>query len=100
VPAPSYALIFLTSSALQEVDSGPSKTFATTVTTKTAYMTVNQAVLATSNGHSGSSLDDLASTSKNSLNGAFGLAQALESAVLFGCMAFGVLTLFRGAMWW
>jgi len=100
VPAPSYTLIFLTSNALQEVDSGPSKTFSTTVTTKRSYMTVNQAVLATSNGHSGSSLDEVASTSKNSLNGAFGVAQALEGAVMFGCIAFGVLTLFRGAMWW
>lgn len=63
-------------------------------------MTVNQAVLATSNGHSGSSLDELASTSKSSLSGALGMAQALEGAVLFGCMALAVLTLFRGAMWW
>jgi len=66
----------------------------------TGYMTLNPAVLATSNGHSGSSLDELLSTSEKSLSWAFGMTQALESAVMFGCMAIGVLTLFRGAMWW
>ena len=99
MPAPSYALIFLNSDALSEVESGPSTTFATTVTTKKAGVTVAASILATSNGHSGVSLEDLASTSKSSLSGAAGMTQAMEGAVMLGCVAVAVLTLFRGTMW-
>ncbi|KAK2460443.1 hypothetical protein APHAL10511_007608 [Amanita phalloides] len=98
VPAPSYALIFLTSQALTEVESGPSATFATTVI-NTAAPTVAAAVLETSNGHSGLSLKQLASTSKGSLSGAIGMTDALKGAVMLGCIAVAASTLFRGAVW-
>ncbi|KAJ7434772.1 glycoside hydrolase family 79 protein [Mycena galericulata] len=54
VPAPGFALVFLSDSALTENAGGPSKTFATTALTKTANTaTVAATVLATSNGHGG-----------------------------------------------
>jgi hypothetical protein len=79
VPAPSYVLVFLNDNALSEVESGPSSTFATTVTTKT-HMTVDQAVLATSNGHH-LSQQVLGSTSKGSLSVGVGRSDWMQSAV-------------------
>ncbi|KAF7986462.1 hypothetical protein HWV62_31241 [Athelia sp. TMB] len=70
VPAPSYVLVFLTGAAYEESNPSSTVTFATTSVTKTANTaTINASVLATSNGHSGSSLE-LGSTSKGSANAA------------------------------
>jgi hypothetical protein len=55
VPAPGLAIVFL--NGLDETEGAASTTFSTTTYTKTANtVTVNAAVLATSNGHSGSTL--------------------------------------------
>ncbi|KAM6493000.1 hypothetical protein JOM56_011134, partial [Amanita muscaria] len=64
VPAPSYALVFLSDGALSESESGLSTTFATTVTTSTH----DPQALQMSNGHSGLSPKDLGSTSKKCLS--------------------------------
>ncbi|KIL60013.1 glycoside hydrolase family 79 protein [Amanita muscaria Koide BX008] len=80
VPAPSHALVFLSDGALSESESGPSTTFATTVTTGT-HLTVNPQALQTLNAHSGLSLKDLGSTSKKSLSAGVGRRQLLESSL-------------------
>lgn len=66
VPGPSIALVFLTDAALQNSgaeDTQP-QTFATTTTTARIAATIDQAVLQTSNGRSGS--DPLGTTSESS----------------------------------
>lgn len=91
VPAPGFALVFLTPQALQE--STPSSdaqvTFATTAATLTFKntATIDPSVLATSNGRGGAN-QQLGSTSFGS-SGALGMVQALPGAVALACMAAG-----------
>ncbi|KAJ7486841.1 hypothetical protein FB451DRAFT_1127091 [Mycena latifolia] len=64
VPAPGFALVFLTDAAFTENGGAPSVTFATTARTKTHNTaTVDPVVLATSNGFRNSD-HELAGTSK------------------------------------
>jgi len=54
VPAPSFALVFLSDAGQTEDKGAPSTTFATTALTKTQNTaTIAALVLATSNGHGG-----------------------------------------------
>lgn len=90
VPAPSFALVFLSEQALGESDSGASRTFATTLHTKTIdTITVDPRVVATSNGHSGFSKHGTWSTSRGTdHNAAYLLSQTIPSAVsLFSVVA-------------
>lgn len=66
VPGPSVALVFLTDAALQNSGAEDTEplTFATTTTTARIAATIDQAVLETSNGRSGS--DPLGTTSESS----------------------------------
>ncbi|KAF8888693.1 hypothetical protein CPB85DRAFT_1334395 [Mucidula mucida] len=74
VPAPGFALVFLSDEAQTESDAVPSTTFATTAHTKLVNTaTVDQSVLETSNGHSGGDGRDFSSTSKGSQSGAIGV---------------------------
>ena len=74
VPAPGFALVFLTSTAFSESNPSTTQTFSTTSLTKTQNTaTVPASVLATSNGHSGSTLK-LGSTSNENLSGAQAVA--------------------------
>ncbi|KAJ7671734.1 hypothetical protein B0H17DRAFT_1162094 [Mycena rosella] len=67
VPAPGFALVFLTDAAFTETAGAPSVTFATTALTKTQNTaTVDPAVLATSNGNRMSD-HELGGTSKGEL---------------------------------
>lgn len=67
VPAPGFALVFLSSSALSESNSGTTQTFPTTFLTKTANTaTIPASVLATSNGQKGLAEALLGSTSAGS----------------------------------
>jgi hypothetical protein len=71
VPAPGFALVFLTDSSLSEVTPQDPMTFPTTAVTKTHNtVSVDPAVLATSNGFSGSDRKWLGSTSQGSKSGA------------------------------
>lgn len=65
VPAPGFALVFLTQSALDESDNAhPTETFATTAYTKAHNtLTVDPSVLATSNGQDATVRKYLGSTS-------------------------------------
>ncbi|KAJ6543333.1 hypothetical protein B0H10DRAFT_2135375 [Mycena sp. CBHHK59/15] len=96
VPAPGFALVFLTGEADTETAGAPSTTFATTALTKTQNTaTVGASVLATSNGHGGpgdSLVQELGSTSRGSKNGA--LAHTVSPAgVVFVVAALGAALL-------
>ncbi|KAF7974485.1 hypothetical protein HWV62_12034 [Athelia sp. TMB] len=68
VPAPGFALVFLNDAVLSEVTPQSPQTFATTAYTRKIHTaTVDPSVLATSNGHSGSSRGPLMNTSKGAL---------------------------------
>ncbi|KAG6915354.1 hypothetical protein DXG01_012005 [Tephrocybe rancida] len=94
VPAPSYALVFLTDASLSEPGTAATTTFATTVQTRTRNtVTVDQAVLATSNGGYGKKLG---STSAGSSNGAApGGMRAVPGLVSVLALTAGVLVLGR-----
>ena len=95
VPAPSFALVFLSDQALSDSDNGASQTFSTSIQTKTLNTaTIDPSVLATSNGHKGFAKHG-GSTSRDghSNNGASGLlpsVAALVSLVAGGLMVSGV----------
>lgn len=86
VPAPGVALVFLTDTALSEVENSPTTTFYTTALTKTRNTaTIDPSVLATSNGHRAiDQKGNLGSTSKGSANGA---AQTKAEIRLGVCMS-------------
>ncbi|KAF9555149.1 hypothetical protein CPC08DRAFT_145293 [Agrocybe pediades] len=93
VPAPSIALVFLSNNAMTETEGGPSKTFPTTYETRTHNtVTVDPAVLATSNGHSGMD-KHIGSTSEGSANGSVGMGMRSRQSVLWTLLSvvFGVL---------
>lgn len=89
VPAPGFALVFLTSAAFSESNPSTTQTFSTSALTKTHNTaSVPASVLATSNGHSGSSWR-LSSTSKGSGNGALAVATpgvAALTAIICGAI--------------
>ncbi|KAF7985563.1 hypothetical protein HWV62_3829 [Athelia sp. TMB] len=93
VPAPGFALVFLTDNAFNEVNPAPSAipTFSTTTLSGKATATIDPSVLATSNGHGGpGGKINLGSTSNES-NGngrAVGLSwMSVFVAVVFGAAA-------------
>ena len=93
VPAPGFALVYLTPQALQESSPNPSGqvTFATTAATATLKntATIDPSVLATSNGHGGAN-QQLGSTSFGSgTSGAAGMMAALPGAAALACMVVG-----------
>ena len=92
VPAPGFALVFLTPGALSEVEPSTTETFATTAVTKTANTaTVDPSVLATSNGHSGGDRAHLDSTSKGSNAAAAG--RVVPGACTLAAVLVGALVL-------
>ncbi|KAG6827198.1 hypothetical protein H0H92_012825 [Tricholoma furcatifolium] len=94
VPAPAFALVFLSSSALNEPGAGASTTFATTVQTKTRNtVTIDQAVLATSNGGYGKRIG---STSAGSTSAAEGVR--LGGASRVGMVVLGMVVGVLGAL--
>ncbi|EIN05136.1 hypothetical protein PUNSTDRAFT_107422 [Punctularia strigosozonata HHB-11173 SS5] len=99
VPAPGFALVFLSDDALSAADSVSTMTatFSTTSVTKTANtVTIDASVLATSNGHSGKDRK-LGSTSKGSSSDAPGSA-AMSAFAAVAAMTFGAIVLV--GRWW
>ncbi|KAF8591731.1 glycoside hydrolase family 79 protein [Ramaria rubella] len=98
VPAPGFALVFLTSQAVQ--DSSPNAndqlTFATTAALATLKntATIDPSVLATSNGRGGLN-QQLGSTSFGS-SGAMSMMHALPGALALSCIAVGAAVVGRG----
>lgn len=90
VPAPGFALVFITSASFSESNPSTTQTFSTTTLSKGQNTaTVPASVLATSNGHSGSTWH-LGSTSKGSANSAEGVSvpdMVVLMAVICGTMA-------------
>jgi hypothetical protein len=94
VPAPGFALVFFTDTALGESDNTAQQTFATTVQTRTRNTaTINLDTLATSNGGRGMT-DRMGSTSPES-NVARGKSQALPSLLALAGLIWGGLTIRR-----
>ncbi|KAJ7752939.1 hypothetical protein B0H16DRAFT_1663031 [Mycena metata] len=96
VPAPGFALIFLTDAVYSESAPGAVLTFATTARTHTQNTaTVDPAVLATSNGHNGA-VDGLGSTSRGGDKNAGGHIQMpVVLSVLTAGFAMGAALLAR-----
>jgi hypothetical protein len=93
VPAPGFALVFLTSTAYSESNPSTTQTFSTSsYTRKHNTATIPASILATSNGHSGSTWQ-LSSTSKGSVSGA--QAVAIPGVVALIAMIFGAMTVRR-----
>ncbi|KAF5371018.1 hypothetical protein D9615_010018 [Tricholomella constricta] len=92
VKAPSFALVFLSdpnAPAAAGIDA-PALTFETTAFTKTVNTaTVDPAVLATSNGHSGKERSKLGSTSSGSVNAAEGLRALIPGVSVLLSMLLG-----------
>ena len=84
VPAPSFALVFLSDQALSESDNGANMTFPTTTSrTRTVNTaTVNPSVLATSNGHGGFVHGVTYSTSKGELKASHAASEKVLPSVL------------------
>jgi len=99
VPAPGFALVFLTDSAFSEVTPQNQQTFSTTSLTRTAHTaTVDPSVLATSNGHSGSDRgkNGYGSTSKGRANGAESFRGVAPGIIVLLAMGFGAVMAGRG----
>ncbi|KIM82064.1 glycoside hydrolase family 79 protein [Piloderma croceum F 1598] len=98
VPAPSFALVFLSDKALSESDNGASQTFSTSLQTKTLNTaTINPSVLATSNGHKGFAKVGGSTSREKGLrdNAASGLSQTLPSVVTLVSLVAGGLMVSR-----
>ena len=92
VPAPGFALVFLSQSAEQNSEPAATETFSTTAVTKTVNTaTIDASVLATSNGHSGKDRK-LGSTSKGSSSDA-PRSTATSAFAAVAAMAFGAIVL-------
>lgn len=66
VPAPGFALVFLSQQALSESEPTSTMTFATTVTRTATTATIDASVLATAQGQSGRDRDGRHATSRGS----------------------------------
>jgi len=74
VPAPGFALVFITDDPANLGSGEPAQTFTTTAYTNTINtIIVDPSILANSNGHSGKDRVNLGSTSYGSRSGALGL---------------------------
>lgn len=88
VPAPSFALVFLSDAALAE-SNAPSQTYSTTVYPKGFHSAIiDPSVLATSNGHQAFAQHG-GSTSQGSASAAFGVSQAMPSIAALIAVAAG-----------
>ncbi|KAJ6529066.1 glycoside hydrolase family 79 protein [Mycena vulgaris] len=99
VPAPGFALVFLSDAAQTESKGAPSTTFATTALTRTQNTaTIQASVLATSNGHGGASDPlnaQLGSTSRGSKSGALALRPAGALLATVAALALGAMLVGR-----
>ncbi|KAF8217162.1 glycoside hydrolase family 79 protein [Mycena galopus ATCC 62051] len=95
IPAPGFALIFLTDTVYSESETASTLTFPTTVRTQTKNtVTVNPSVLATSNGNV-AALNGIGSTSPGELNAGRSLQAPMVLSVLFSAIAMGAALLMK-----
>lgn len=90
VPAPGFALVFLTNTDNPQVDD--SKTYSTTAYTQT-YNTIraDPSAVAISNGQSGKDREELGSTSHGSKNGATSVSTSLTAVGLVAIAVVGMI---------
>jgi len=94
VPAPGFALVFLTSQSLDDVTPTSTVTFPTTVQTGNSHVYIDPSMLATSYGHSG--MENVhGATSQGSISAASTLHTALSYAFASFASALGVAIVFR-----
>jgi hypothetical protein len=91
VPAPAFALVFLTSGSLQAVSPSSTVTFPTSATTNTgSNIYIDPSMLATAYGHSG--MENIrGATSPGSLSGASTLHTTLSGALAIFVSALGAV---------
>ena len=90
VPAPGFALVFITDDPTNLGSGDPAQTYPTTALTKTFNtVTIDPTELANSNGHSGKDRANLGSTSFGSRSGAMGLRDGMLGVlyVMVSCAA-------------
>jgi hypothetical protein len=93
VPAPSFALVFLTDNAFSAVSPHSTLTFPTTAVTRTFNTVfINPFVLAHSNGDYGMQ-DKTGRTSFRSSNSALSMKQPWPGSLAFACLAAILVTL-------
>ncbi|KII84147.1 glycoside hydrolase family 79 protein [Plicaturopsis crispa FD-325 SS-3] len=97
VPAPGFALVFLTDNAFNEASPTGQQTFPTTAMTKTHNtVTIPPSVLATSNGHGGANQLS-GSTSQGKANAAASRS-VVPGAVALGAMVGGAVLVARALL--
>jgi hypothetical protein len=95
VPAPGFALVFLTEDSLNAVSPSSTATFPTTVSTNTKlHVSINPSMLATSNGHTGMK-DVRGATSAGSHNSAPPRYAVLSVAFALLAGVLGAIAVFR-----
>jgi len=90
VPAPGFALVFITDDPANLGSGNPVETYSTTAYTKTFNtVIIDPSSLANSNGHSGKDRTNVGSTSYGSRSGAMGLRDGMLGMfyVIVGCAA-------------
>jgi len=98
VPAPGFALVFLTDNAYSESTPQSTQTFPTTVQSRVRNTaTIDPSVLATSNGSNGGNRKTVGSTSRESSAAAASMVPSTTVAML--AMVAGVILVGRHAMW-
>ena len=91
VPAPGFALVFLTSDALDAVSPTSTVTFPTTDTRSSAtHISIDPNILVTSNGHTGMRNVRAGTTPGHKISGAFPRYVVLSSALALLAAVFAV----------
>jgi hypothetical protein len=94
VPAPAFALVFLTAESLKEVSPTSTITFATTATGAGQSIYIDPNMLATSNGHAG--MENIhGATSPGSISAASTLHTAISGALALFVSALGAVFVAR-----
>jgi hypothetical protein len=94
VPAPAFALVFLTADSLKAVSPTSTITFATTATAAGQSVYIDPNMLATSNGHAGME-NILGATSPGSISAASTLHTAISGALALFVSALGAVFVTR-----
>jgi hypothetical protein len=91
VPAPAFALVFLTPDSLKAVSPTSTITFATTATSSGRNVYIDPNMLATSNGHAGMQ-NVRGATSPGSISAASTLHTAISGALVLFVSALGAVS--------
>ena len=94
IPAPCFALVFLTRDALSAISPASTVTYATSTQTRTANtIYIDPAMLATSYGHSG--MENVRGATSSGSSGAARMRGTLPGALALFTVALGVVAIAR-----